>query len=135
MAMLDIVIADDDAAVLAHIACRLESKGYRVRRARNGGEALELVRQQVPDVAIVDIIMPERDGIETITELRRSFPSVMVLAMSGGGKWGHLRYLGAARKLGAHDILMKPFSTRKLIDAITMLTCTDRSESLRLLDH
>ena len=68
--MLSIAIADDDAAVLESLRGRLEKAGHSVQAACNGTELLEFVRAQVPDLVITDIVMPEKEGIETILELR-----------------------------------------------------------------
>jgi len=133
--MCDIVIADDDEAVLSLLAKRLSTAGHNVRTAKDGREALALVRQRAPDLAVIDIIMPRCDGIETLIELRKAFPQVKVLAISGSFSGSRLNYLGMAQRLGAHDILEKPFSGRKLLDTIAMLRHNDRTGPVRLLDH
>jgi len=116
--MADIVIADDDPAVLRALKGRLKQAGHAIRTATNGVEVLGHVRRQVPDLVITDIIMPECEGIETIVALRRSCPGIKLLAISGGGNAGRASYLSAAASLGADSVLTKPFTTRQLLDAI-----------------
>ena len=70
------------------------------------------------DLVITDILMPEQEGIETIRVLRKEFPQIKILAISGGGKKGTLEVLPAARAFGAHRTVAKPFERKELLDAV-----------------
>ena len=89
--------------------------------AGNGDEALRLAREQPFDVLITDILMPEKDGIETIMAFRQEHPSVKIIAMSGGGRRMGKDPLRLARLLGAHAILEKPFAFHVLRDTVRTL--------------
>lgn len=81
------------------------------------------------DMVITDILMPDGDGLEVITELKRAQPSVRIIAMSGGGH--HLRAaecLKFATGLGAHGLLLKPFKREQLLEAVTQQLCPGASE-------
>jgi CheY-like chemotaxis protein len=112
--MAEIVLVDDDKMVCDTIKHRLERDGHQVRVALNGNEALKLVEQQLPDLVITDVIMPDREGIETLLALKKIAPTVKVVVMSGGGRIGRLEHLKIASALGADGTLKKPFKTSEL---------------------
>lgn len=101
------------------LSIMLTQRGHEVVEAGNGAEGLALQREQPADLVLTDIIMPERDGIEALMELRRRQPAVPVIAMSGGGRVSATDYLVMAQKLGASATLAKPFSQDELFAAIT----------------
>jgi CheY-like chemotaxis protein len=119
--MADILIIDDDEALRRAMRRILERAGHQVREAEDGARGLALYREQEADVVVTDLIMPEKEGIETIIELRESYPGVKILAMSGGGAVGPDGPLTDARFLGADASLPKPFSVEDLQDAIARL--------------
>lgn len=129
--MPDVVIADDDHFVRQVLQARFEKWNYNVRTANDGDKLLEQVARAIPDVVITDIIMPERDGIEAIGDLRRCYPGLKVVAMSGGGCFGTSTYLEAAGKLGADALLMKPFDSQALFDVLARIGV---SEGARFTD-
>jgi DNA-binding response OmpR family regulator len=116
-----ICVIDDDALVRRTICSQLANAGFETIEAANGEEGLNLIRQTNALVAIVDIIMPEREGLSTIQEMKQSHPDTRVLAISGGGFGDARRYLEFAQELGADDTLMKPFHAQELIDRVTKL--------------
>jgi len=87
--------------------------------AANGREALHLLAYTPCDVVVTDILMPEQDGIEVIRELRQRFPTIKIIAMSGGGRIGRQSVLRLATAFGAHGTLAKPFCTKELLAAIS----------------
>jgi YesN/AraC family two-component response regulator len=95
---------------------------HHVTEARNGTEALRLCAAEPPEVVLTDLIMPEKEGLETIAEIRRQFPELKVIAMSGGGRGQADDYLRIARRLGAVQTLSKPFSTSEMAAAIASLS-------------
>jgi len=96
----------------------LERAGYEVQDAADGKYVLEAYRRNPCDLILTDLIMPQKEGLETITEVRRFNPRVKIIAMSGGGRAGPTGYLDMAKQLGAKRTLAKPFSREQLLDAI-----------------
>jgi DNA-binding response OmpR family regulator len=113
--MTDILVADDDHVVRETVRQILEEAGYDVRCAADGVEALVKFREKCPDLVITDIIMPEKEGIQTILELRGEWPQGKILAISGGGRIGNADFLRMALSLGANAILAKPFDPDELL--------------------
>jgi DNA-binding response OmpR family regulator len=96
----------------------LEHAGYEVETASNGKTGLKLYRENPSDLIITDLVMPEKEGLETIMELRRTTPSVKILAISGGGRLKPHVNLVMAEKLGAAKSVAKPFSHQEILDAV-----------------
>lgn len=92
----------------------LREAGYEVLPAANGNEALLLCERQAVAVAILDLVMPEKEGLETICEMRRRFPHIKTIAISGGGSV----YLEMACHLGAVSALAKPFANADIFKAL-----------------
>jgi CheY-like chemotaxis protein len=113
-----VLVIDDDVAVRAVLRDLLEMAGFEVVEASDGAEGIRTFRRQRADLIFCDVFMPERDGLETITELRRDFPGVKVIAMSGGGFGGSLDLLPVARALGAAAVLHKPFGRAAVLAAV-----------------
>jgi CheY-like chemotaxis protein len=111
--MARILVVDDDHDICEVLAMGLKHAGHEVRVAADGASALRPF-----DLIITDIFMPGKEGIETIMEIRRDFPAVKVVAMSGGGRTGDLHYLRDAVALGAVRTLRKPFGRAELLDAV-----------------
>jgi DNA-binding response OmpR family regulator len=119
---MNILIIDDDDNVRRCILDMLEQSGYSVVEAENGKIGLDLFRQSSFDLVIVDLFMPEKEGIETIIELRKGAPNLKILAISGGiPGHGPDHFLHIAQKLGADSSLDKPFNMWQLIDAVQNL--------------
>lgn len=116
-----VLVIDDDDVVCDVIKRVLEMANLKVIVARNGSEGLEQYRLVAPALIITDLIMPEKEGIETIMALRKQRSSVRILAISGGGRIGNTDILGVARSLGADDILAKPFQPADLISKVHQL--------------
>ncbi|MGV7228566.1 MAG: sigma-54-dependent transcriptional regulator [Nitrospirales bacterium] len=106
-----ICIVDDEPAILNSLSSILEDEGYQVIVATNGIEGLKVVRSDSPDLVILDIWMPEMDGLETLKRLRSQFPGILVVMMSGHGS---IETAVKATKLGAYDYLEKPLDLEKV---------------------
>ena len=119
--MPDILLVDDDDSVRIIMRIALVKLGHVVREARDGREAMRLCKQRQPELMITDIIMPEQEGLETIRAVRRLYPEVKVVAMSGGGRADATDYLKVASALGAKAVLSKPFSTEHLAKVLDEL--------------
>lgn len=116
-----ILIVDDDEAVRSVIRRTLLAAGYRPIEAGDGRQAYRELRRQPVDLVITDIIMPDVEGIELILHLRRDYPSLPILAISGGGRISSADYLKSARCCGATRVLAKPFELDELRATVTSL--------------
>jgi DNA-binding NtrC family response regulator len=116
--MKRILIIDDDTQARSMLRQALERAGYTVMEASNGIDGIKRYREDPADLVITDILMPEKEGLEIIRELRQEFPLLKVIAISGGGRTGKLDFLDIATKLGAVRTFHKPFALRELLDAV-----------------
>lgn len=111
-----VLVIDDDPALLNSFATLLGAYGIPAETARNGLEGLATFRRISPAVVLTDIVMPEKEGLETIMAMRRERPATKIIAMSGSaGGTGELDYLTLAKKLGADAVIDKPFDTDALV--------------------
>lgn len=117
--MASVLVVDDQDQVRQLIRETLEQAGYEVEEARDGKEGLERYRTRSPDLVIMDILMPDQDGLEGIMTLRREFPNSRVIAMTGGSETiGVGNVLDIAKMLGARRTLQKPFDLKVLLDTV-----------------
>ena len=107
--MARILVVDDDAAVRDSIQTLLELDGHEVLEAGDGNQGEAAVRKRPPDLVVLDIFMPERDGFETLRSLRRTHPHLKILAISGSAGGQLERTLAFAQEFGADEVLHKPF--------------------------
>jgi DNA-binding NtrC family response regulator len=121
-----ILVVDDDDSMLALVDAVLSDAGYHVLKTENGREALRQVDLLAIDLVLLDIIMPDQDGIETVQEIRRQHPDLPVVVMSGSGPAS--TYLRIAQKLGATEILPKPFAIDVLLLIVNRLVGGRRAE-------
>ncbi len=119
--MAQILIIDDDDQFRVMLRKLMERNGYEVVEASNGKEGIKIYRENPTDLIITDLIMPDKDGIETIQELKQNFPDVKIIAISGGGRLGPGDYLHMAQILGAQRTLTKPIELPELLKAIEEL--------------
>jgi DNA-binding NtrC family response regulator len=113
-----ILVVDDDAAVRETITFVLERNGFVVVQAKDGFQGIAAIGSERPDLVITDIVMPNKDGIETIREIRHHYPDLNIVAISGGGKIDGAFLLSMAHKLGAVEILPKPFLPHELLEIV-----------------
>jgi DNA-binding response OmpR family regulator len=116
--MSSILIIDDEATFREALSLTLKEVGYSVLEARNGREGLELLRNEPADLVLLDVFMPEKDGLETLKEIRRLQPATRIIAMSGGGSNRSLDILQVAGFLGARRTLAKPFELHELMTVV-----------------
>jgi CheY-like chemotaxis protein len=114
--MATILLIDDDEQVRTLGKIELESAGYHYASADSGKHALHLLKHQEVDLILVDIFMPEMDGIELIRTLRKTRPASKLIAMTAGK--GVRNYLSMAKELGADATLEKPFTRQALLDVV-----------------
>jgi len=115
--MSHILVIDDDEALRPMLGLALERNGHQVSLAENGATGIIQYIASSPDLVITDIIMPEKEGVETIRELRSRDPGVKIIAMSGGGPRSDVS-LKMCNQLGVYCTLAKPFTLETLIEAV-----------------
>ncbi len=126
--MADILVIDDEPDVRESIETVLQRAGHTVRTAADAFDGITLCRAAQPDLMITDIVMPRGHGFEAITQVRADFPSVRIIAISGGGNFQAANYrpeavttsayLAAAGRFGADAILPKPFDRAELLAVV-----------------
>jgi CheY-like chemotaxis protein len=119
--MAQILIIEDDLEVRAMLRELLHRAGHTVTEAADGQEGIHCYRTNKADLIITDLFMPVKEGLETIVDLRREFPDLKIIAISGGNREGSGSYLKAAQLCGASRIFHKPFEIADLLTAITDL--------------
>lgn len=113
-----ILVIDDEQYILLMLKKMLERAGFDVDIAINGEEGLRYYHKYPADLIITDIVMPEKEGLETIRELKSHNPDVKIIAISGGGRVDSKEYLESARLFGAKQIFSKPFKQAELLKAV-----------------
>jgi two-component system, chemotaxis family, chemotaxis protein CheY len=113
-----ILVIDDEEPVRTVLRQMLEKDGYEVEEAPDGAVGLSLLQDHPIDLVITDLFMPEKEGIETMREVQKSFPQVKIIAMSGGGRMGKLDFLPMAESFGAQRTLAKPFERKELLETV-----------------
>ncbi len=119
--MTSVLVVEDDLALGAVICRGLRAAGYQVGEAADGNKALRALEKTNYGVVVTDIIMPDREGVETIIEIRKRWPDIKIIAMSGGGRVDPSMILTLAENLGAHVMLKKPFTLKQLLDVLKTL--------------
>jgi len=126
--MARILVIEDDDQVRAMLKQMLEVAGHEVTEAPDGEAAIQLQKQNPANLVITDIIMPVKEGLETIMDLRKAFPALKIIAISGGGQLGPDGYLKSAQILGADRIFPKPLEMKTVLDTVQELLKEGESE-------
>lgn len=108
--MAKILLVEDDDEVRDVLKTLLQGEGHDVSEAADGNAAMEEFLQNPADLVVLDIVLPDKEGLETIIDLKRTHPNVKIFAMSGGGRTSPQDYLDMAKRLGAVEVIAKPFS-------------------------
>ena len=116
--MSHILVIDDDIDLRVIFQEALRAEGYKVSVAADGAQGIALQRKQPASLLITDIFMPNKEGLETIRDFREEFPSVPIIAISGGGRLKTGGSLFTAKELGAAVILRKPFEMSDLLRSV-----------------
>lgn len=122
-----ILVIDDEPPMRRMMQRILGTAGHEVIEAHDGVSGLRLVRSREPAVVITDIVMPGMEGIETILHIRRASPHTRIVAISGAAGWGAPLYLEWAQRLGADDVLVKPFHTAEFLATVDRLVGAQRA--------
>jgi DNA-binding response OmpR family regulator len=128
--MAKILVFDDEPSILLMIKKMLERAGHSVDIALNGKDGMELFERNKPDMVITDIIMPEKEGLETILELRKRYPVLKIIAISGGGRVSPDGYLPSAKLLGADMVFQKPLVQKEFMEAVAKLLNENKGKRL-----
>jgi CheY-like chemotaxis protein len=113
-----VLIADDNADTRDALALILRAKGHDVVSAADGDEAIDFYRAEPFDLVVLDLLMPRRDGFDTLRTLKAEYPEIRVLVISGAWRVGGRDALSYARELGATVALLKPAEPNVVIKAV-----------------
>ncbi len=127
--MSSIIVIDDDPQINSLLKDVLEFEGYHVITAQRADEGLHHLEGATVDLVITDVLMPEKEGLETIRELRDRYPQTKILAISGGLTKSGVDVLEIAKRLGANHVLRKPFDVQDLLNGVRRLL-KEEGESL-----
>ena len=127
-----VLIIDDSKVVRRSVEHSLAGAGYSVVAAADGSEGVRLWQETQPELVITDIMMPERDGIETMMEIRRHCPQAKIVAMTGFRHSGSVDFPEMLRRLGADDVLTKPFAPDVLLAAVDRLLAAGKRATARI---
>jgi len=117
--MAKILVVDDESHIRVMLKHMLEQDRHEVIEAENGSDGCRIYRDARPDLIITDLVMPEKNGIDMLLDLKKEYPEIRVLAISGGGGiTGSFDYLPIAKLIGARRVLKKPFGLQELRDAV-----------------
>lgn len=116
-----VLIIDDDEQIRVLLKQMMEWAGFDVMVAENGRIAMQMQSEQPANLVITDLIMPEQEGLETISRLKKEYAGIKIIAISGGGRIGPEAYLPAARELGADRVFSKPFDVQEVVAAVKEL--------------
>lgn len=125
--MAVIVIVDDDPTVRLIATELLRHDDHVVLEAEDGGEAMKIIASMAVDLVVLDMLMPNKDGLETIGELRQTYPQIRILAISSGGRVGADQLLRTAMVLGADDTLVKPLRLDTFARSVARLLALPRA--------
>ena len=116
--MVRILVVDDEDLVRFSVRQMLEDEGHQVEEAADGVEGMAKIESGPFDLMVTDIVMPRKEGLETIAEAKRVQPDLRIIAISGGGPVGQFNYLDLAKQFGADAVLAKPFKKQDLVAVV-----------------
>ena len=119
--MAHILVIDDDPAALEAVTIVLEDEGHTTITAADGNAGIQLIGEQPFDLVITDLIMPEKEGIETLMEIKEKHAPLKVMVMSGGERSPDGLYLSIAETVGADGVLAKPFTSSELLGTVNKI--------------
>lgn len=119
--MARVLVIDDETAIAVMLKKMIERAGHEVEIASNGNDGLLVFESFQPDLLITDIVMPEKEGLELILELRKKKEKLKIIAISGGGRFQYQGYLTSAKHLGADRVFQKPLDHKEFMNVISDL--------------
>ena len=126
--MPSILVVEDERLARIALSMMLRARGHGVTETADGQQALSYLEHHLVDVVVTDIIMPKKNGLETISEIRLRYPNTKIIAISGEARPSGPGALTSARALGANGILAKPFRQKVLLDLVDELMHSRRRE-------
>ena len=117
-AAVRILVVDDDECMRDYLREALTGQGFETLQASSGEEAVRIYRRERVSIVLLDIFMPEKDGFETLMDIRRYCPDAKIIAMSGHAEYRGINVLNWAQKLGAQACVLKPFTLDQLAAAV-----------------
>ena len=118
---VSILLVDDDEQFRVMLSEALTGEGFLVREASDGRQGIKHYAERPTDLVITDLVMPEKEGLEMIVEIKLLNSEVKIIAMSGGGRGSSQNYLKMAKAFGAQLVIAKPFSHREILEAISQV--------------
>jgi len=125
-----VLIIEDEPHIRQSLRQTLETAGYAVLEAENGIRGVSLYKSAPPDLVLTDIVMPDKDGLETIREICRVDPRATIIAMSAI-EYGQMDFLEVAKRFGAAASLRKPFDPHELLACVGWALRTRQARSIR----
>ena len=116
-----VLIVDDDRDVVSIVSTMLEGRGWDILAAYSGPEALEIVSSSIPDVILLDIMMPEMNGIEVLKKIKKMDAHARIIMITA---FGDVESYLDSMELGAYEYINKPFETRELLEMIDKVVTT-----------
>jgi len=113
-----ILVIEDEILLRSLMRKGLEKKGFNVLEAVNGCDGVDIFEKEKPSLVVTDMLMPDKEGMQTIQELRQIDPNVKIVAMSGGGSTKNMAFLEMAERVGASATIAKPFKPQDLFNII-----------------
>ncbi len=117
--MKTVLIIDDDDMFREMLKRLLDREGYKVVEAGNGNLGIDQFQKSYPDLVVCDMIMPDKEGIETIVDLQKLNSEIPIIAVSGGGRAGPESYLPLAKAMGAKKVFSKPFDNKEFLEFVS----------------
>lgn len=117
-----VLVIEDDTLTRVTLCRIFDKMGYATSEACNGMMGMKLFRQEKPQIIVTDLLMPDKEGLETISEIRAADGDVKIIAMSGGGSTQNFGFLELARKFGADFTLQKPFRPDDILNLMEKLS-------------
>lgn len=118
---VSILLVDDDEQFRVMLSEALTGEGFLVREASDGRQGIKHYAERRTDLVITDLVMPEKEGLEMIVEIKKLHAEVKIIAMSGGGRGSSQNYLKMAKAFGAQLVIAKPFSHLEILEAISQV--------------
>ena len=115
---MKVLIIDDDELVRMTMCGVLRKLGWTLIEAKNGNEGIDLFKKEKPDLVITDMLMPDKEGLETISDIRALSPKAKIIAISSGGHSRNMAFLDLAQQVGANRIMSKPIKPDELLNAV-----------------
>ncbi|MEX0299127.1 MAG: response regulator [Kordiimonas sp.] len=119
--MARVLVIEDDELARESVTLMLEESGHEVAMADDGDVGLKMFSEEPYDLVVTDLIMPEVNGMDVLSQIKQEHPDTRVIVISGGGRLTPISYLDVAMKLGADDVLTKPFTAFELTSSAAMV--------------